>query len=237
MIVKRWMRSIRKRWRYLTDARIITLDGLRIISDKALLPEELRDLIYREAYEHSERSLLIRVLKPGMRTLEIGAGVGFISMLAHKLSGPGNVRSYEANPKLEKTIRENFRLNGMVPDLRMKAVTTDGQPVTFFRNDNIISSSLYDRKLEAEKIVVQSEAFNSVVAEFNPDVLVMDVEGAEVEIFATAKLDSIRHIIVELHPHIVGEEKIAGVISGLEASGFRVRERDRKTFHFERAKY
>jgi len=237
MIVKRWMRSIRKRFRYLTDAPVITLDGVRIISDKNRIPEDLRNLLYREVYEHSERTLLLRVLKPGMRTLEIGTGIGFISMLANKLSGQGNVRSYEANGTLEKIIRENFALNGIVPDLRMKAVTTDGQPVTFFRNENIVSSSLYDRKLDAEKIVVESDAFNSIISEFNPDVLIMDVEGAEVELFATGNLGNIRHIVVELHPHIVGEEKVAGVVAKLQTSGFRVREQDRHTFYFERAEH
>lgn len=233
--MKRLMRSLRKRFRYLTDARTVTINGVRIISDRERIPEQLRALLYREAYEDTERNLLLRVLKPGMRVLEIGTGIGFISLLSTRLCGEGNVLSYEANGSLEPMIRENYGLNGLKPRLKMRAITLDGQPVRFFRSDNIISSSVYDRKLQAQEVVVESDAFAGVIADFAPDVLIMDVEGAEIELFKVADLGPIRHIVVELHPHIVGEEKIAAVCDRLIEQGFVVRERDRKTSYFVRS--
>jgi FkbM family methyltransferase len=229
------MRSLRKRFRYLTDARTVTIDGVRIVSDKARIPEQLRALLYREVYEDTERNLLLRVLSPGMKVLEIGTGIGFISLLSTRLCGEGNVLSYEANGSLEPMIRENYGLNGLRPNLKMRAVTADGQPIRFFRNDNIISSSVYDRKMDAQEVVVESDAFGAVIADFNPDVLIMDVEGAEVDLFQSVDLGRIRHIVVELHPHIVGEDKIAAVVARLKGQGFAVRQQDRKTSHFERA--
>lgn len=232
--MKRLMRSLRKRFRHLTNARTVVIDGVRIVSEKGRIPDPLRELLFREVYEDTERNLLLRVLKPGMKVLEIGTGIGFVSLLSSKLCGQGQVLSYEANGSLEPMIRENYALNGMEPNLKMRAVTFDGQPIRFFRNDNIISSSVYDRKLQAQEVVVESDAFADVIAGFDPDVLIMDVEGAEVDLFEVENLGRIRHIVVELHPHIVGEEKIAAVVARLKGQGFAVREQDRKTSHFER---
>jgi FkbM family methyltransferase len=228
------MRSLRKRFRYLTDAGTVTIDGVRIVSAKGRIPEALRELLFREVYEDTERNLLVRMLKPGMRVLEVGTGIGFISLLSSKLCGEGNVLSYEANASLEAMIRENYALNGLKPNLQMRAITLDGAPIRFFRNDNIISSSVYDRKLAAEEVVVQSDAFGTVIASFDPEVLIMDVEGAEVDLFKVTDLGRIRHIVVELHPHIVGEDKIATIVERLKGEGFTVRQQDRKTSHFER---
>ncbi len=82
---------------------------------------------------------------------------------------------------------------------------------------------------------VESDAFGDIVGGFKPEVLIMDVEGAEAELFQLADLGSIRHILVELHPHIIGEDKVAGIAGRLESDGFAVRERDRKTAYFQRA--
>ncbi|WP_437352968.1 FkbM family methyltransferase [Neorhizobium petrolearium] len=228
------MRSLRRHFRTMTNAPTVTISGVRLVSEQGKVPVMLRNHLYREVYEDTERNLLLRVLKPGMRVLEIGAGMGFISLLATKLSGEGNVVSYEANPVLEPLIRENYALNALAPQLRMKAVTLNGGPLSFFQSDNIISSSSHDRNMEARKITVESDAFANVLDEINPDVLVIDVEGAEVELFQIADLRNVRHIIIELHPHIVGEDKINQIIAGLESDGFVIRERDRKTYHFER---
>ena len=65
--------------------------------------------------------------------------------------------------------------------------------------------------------------------------MIMDVEGAEAELFQFADLGGIRHILVELHPHIIAEDKVAGIVGRLESDGFVMHEHDRKTAYFERA--
>ncbi len=228
------LRSIRKRFIYLTNPATLVVDGVRVVSKKDRIPETVRDLLIRGHYEDTERNLLRQVARHGMRTLEVGTGIGFVSILATKICGEGNVLSYEANISLEPMIRENYALNGLQPNLVMRAVTRDGAPIRFYQNDNIISSSVIDRKSAAREVVVESDAFGELIRSFNPDVLVMDVEGAEVDLFEDTDLGNIRHIVVELHPHIVGEEKIAAVVEKLKRSGYVCRQQDRKTSHFER---
>ena len=185
----------------------------------------------RDKYEDTERNLLLKFLTTEMRVLEIGTGIGFISLLASKVVGDRNVFCYEANASLEGVIRRNYALNELYPELTMKAVTVDGQPVTFYQSQNIISSSVFDRARNDKKTLVESVEFKSVLDEVNPDVLIMDIEGGEIDLFTLPSLGNIRHIIVELHPHIVGEEKIEKLLKHMESIGYFVRSRERKTVY------
>ena len=215
------------------NARTVTLGGIVIDTTAGRIPENVRELIFREIYEDTERDLIGRILKPGTRTLEIGTGIGFVSLVAARMCGENNVFCYEANPELEATIRRNFALNGMTPNLTMRAVTVDGAPITFFKSDNIISSSLYDRKRDDKQIVVESEALSAVLEKHDPAALIMDVEGAEIQLLEV-DLKNVIDIIVELHPHIVGEAAIAALIASLKDRGYAMRSNNRKTSHFAR---
>lgn len=233
--MKRLLRSLRKSFRYMFKVRTVRLGGVTIDTTVGHIPENVRELIFREIYEDTERDLIGKILKPGMRTLEIGTGIGFVSLVAARICGAGNVFCYEANPELEPTIRRNFALNGITPNLTMRAVTVDGAPITFFKSDNIISSSLYDRKRDDKQIVVESEALSDVLATHDPSALIMDVEGAEVQLLGDVDLKNITDIIVELHPHIVGEAAISALVESLKARGYVMRSSNRKTSHFARA--
>lgn len=216
------------------NVRTVRLGGVTIDTTAGHIPENVRELIFREIYEDTERDLIGRILKPGMRTLEIGTGIGFVSLVAARICGEHNVFCYEANPELEPTIKRNFALNGLTPNLTMRAVTVDGEPITFFKSDNIISSSLYDRKRDDKQIVVESEALSDVLAKHDPSALIMDVEGAEIQLLGV-DLKNVADIIVELHPHIVGEDAIAALISDLKNRGYVMLSNNRKTSHFARA--
>lgn len=222
-------RSLKLHWRRLLDQREITLDGVRISTDPAMLPRFVRSALFKETYEDYERQLVQEHLKPGDRVLEIGAGIGFISLLCAKICGPENVVSYEANPLLEPIIRANYALNGMTPSLRMRAITTDGQPIAFFRNNNIVSSSVKERQGFSERLEVQSDAFDEVIRKQRPDTIIMDVEGAEIELLSQSALEGIKRIVVEVHPHITGNDKVEGMLDALRTKGFIVQSEAHKT--------
>jgi FkbM family methyltransferase len=227
-------RMVKVHWRRLLNKQTIDFDGVTLSTDASAIPRSVRTGLFKGSYEDHERKLARRLLKPGDRVLEIGAGIGFVSLLCRKICSAGNVRSYEANPLLEPIIRRNYALNSMEPDLRMRAITLDGAPITFFRNDNIISSSTLERDGFSEKIVVQSEALSEVLAEYRPTVVIMDVEGAEVDLLAQSNLDGVRHVIVEIHPHLTGDRAIAAMRAALVSMGFSVEGEEHKTLLFSR---
>lgn len=219
----------------LLGRKTTSLDGLTLICDPAKIHRSVATAIIKGDYELPERELVRAAVRPGDRVVEIGTGVGVVSLLCNRLAGPGNVTSYEANAALEPIIRENFALNGLQPRLRLSAVTVDGAPISFYRNANVVSSSIYDRGLEAEQVTVESEPIDKVLTQEQATVLVMDVEGAEIALLGSADLSGLREIIVELHPHIVGEDVTEAMLDGLRAKGFVDAGRIHKNIRLKRA--
>lgn len=210
-------------WRLRIRPTVVTVDGLRLWSDRKVVGKTVAKSLYREVHEWPERRLAARHLRPGDRTLEIGAGIGLVSLFCARICGPGNLRSYEANPRLEPIIRHNFELNGMVADLRVAAVAPEAGETTFYFDEDIYASGMVDSAV-GRASTVHCDAFRDVLAEFRPNVLVMDVEGAEVDILPAGDLSGVERIILELHPKIVGQERIDGLIAHLAALGLTERE-------------
>lgn len=223
--------NIRRVWHRTVGTQTYELSGVRLRCGPNDLPRFVRGEIFKGTYEAAEARLVRRVVRPGTRVVEFGTGIGFISILCSQLAGQGNVRSYEANPHMEPVIRANYMLNGMEPDLVMRAVTVDGSPISFFRDDNILSSSTFDRDRQAQRIEVESDSIRAVLAEAGPEVVVMDIEGAETDVLAAASLaqTNVRALIIELHPHIVGENAVGAMIAKLHDDGFAVAAGEGKT--------
>lgn len=55
------------------------------------------------------------ILKPGHRFLEVGANLGYFTLLASQLVGAsGKVTAVEANPRMAKITRDNLNINGFL---------------------------------------------------------------------------------------------------------------------------
>lgn len=171
--------SLRRRFFDFINKQTLSINKVIIFIERGSIPDNIRQDLLCNKYEDTERHLLLKFLTPAMKVLEIGTGIGFISLLASRIVGDKNVFCYEANSSLEAIIRRNYALNNLHPQLTMKAVKVDGQPVTFFQSENIISSSVFDRARNDQKTLVESVQFQSVLYEVKPDVLIMDIEGAE----------------------------------------------------------
>lgn len=222
------LRGVRRLFHRFLGTKKLTQNGIMLSTDASSVPKTVRYGIFGGVYEAAEAHLISSCLKPGDRVLEIGAGTGFISLLAAHICGAKNVHSFEANPAMEAIIRGNYALNGIEPHLNMKAVTVDGGPLTFHSADNVVSSSIYERDVEGKKITVESMAIDDLLRDLSPTTIVMDVEGAEIELLASDQLSSVNNIIVELHPHIVGEHQIQKMLDKLALSGFNTKARMNK---------
>lgn len=227
-------RNLRRAWHMALGTAHYSHFGVRLKTGPSDLPKSVRGHIFKGGYEDVEAELVNAIVRPGDIVLEVGTGIGFVSILCTKRAGQGQVTSYEANPALEQIIRDNYAENGMIPDLRMRAVTVDGNPIRFFADPGILSSSVVDRELESKEITVESHSMAFVMEESLPDVIVMDVEGAEVDLLPTADLSVVRAMIVEVHPHIVGPDRIAAMDAALAEKGFFPTETRHKTVLYQR---
>jgi len=227
-------RNFRLHWHRLRRTTQLDVDGVTLSTAPGTLPGQLRSLIFKNTYEDAERALVTRAVKSGDRVLEIGGGIGFVGLLCARLAAPGPVVTYEANAALEPMLRANYALNKAVPELRMRAVSRDGGPVSFNLADNVVSSSLVARPEAQARVEVESDALSTVIADLKPDVLVMDVEGAEIDLLPGTDLSALRALVIELHPHVVGEAATDSLMETLRAAGFSLTLKARSNVLMER---
>lgn len=150
-------------------------------------------------------------LRPGMTFYDLGANIGFFSLMAARLVGPaGRVISFEADPEIAARLRANLAYNKFDhATVEQKAVWSEPMTVSFARAD--VKSSP-DRGLghvelnhsaSATSIAVEAVSLDHYIATHPaPDFLKCDVEGAELEVFnGAARLLREKHpmLLVEMH--------------------------------------
>jgi FkbM family methyltransferase len=144
--------------------------------------------------EPAVQATLQQQLRAGMVFYDLGANIGFFSLLAAQLVGStGRVVSFEADPEIAGRLQENVARNNLLNvTVEQKAVWSEARTVSFARVDAATSP---DRGLghvtaeAAEENAIHVEAVS--LDEYTrtapaPDFLKCDVEGAEVEVFRGA---------------------------------------------------
>ena len=139
---------------------------------------------------------LIKTVKPGNTVFDIGANLGYYTVLcAHLTGGKGNVISYEPNPAMFIFLRDNISLNYLKVQAKAhnKAVYSSGQAQKFYITERFpCNSSLYDRGEEyfenyidtVKEITVDAEPLDKYAGLFAKiDLVKMDIEGGEYHAF------------------------------------------------------
>ena len=157
--------------------------------------------------ESEVQSALQEYVAPGMTVYDVGANIGFFTMLAARLVGPtGHVAAFEADPEIVARLREHAECNQFSwVSVNGNAVWSEPQTVLFARADPGISP---DRGLghvveSAEKNTIRVDAVSLddyARTSAAPDFIKCDVEGAEVEVFRGAQ-----RVLVEKRPLILCE--------------------------------
>jgi FkbM family methyltransferase len=199
---------------------VVTIDGIRMRIDPLMSPFNIRKLADGRHTAH-ERGLLSRHLRKDDRVLELGGGIGMVAIHCARAIGSDRVTSYEGNPRMEPLIRENYRLNGVEPDLHMKVLGRAAGTVTFYLAPRFSHSSMIDASGRGEPVTVPVEPYAEVHARIRPTVLIVDIQGSEIEFFEFADLDGVRMILVEFHPPLTGLRAIIRLRRYLRRIGYR----------------
>ena len=163
--------------------------------------------VFEGGGETEVQEVLRQHLRPRMTFYDVGANIGFFSLLAARLVGKqGRVVAFEADPEIAARLREHLARNEFEQiTVEEKAVWSEGRTVCFARTDPATSP---DRGLGH---VVAGEAKDTIQIEAvslddytrsaaPPDILKCDVEGAEVEVFRGAQ-----RLLKEKRPGIICE--------------------------------
>jgi FkbM family methyltransferase len=162
-------------------------------------------------HETEVQEFLAAVLRPGMTYYDVGANVGFFAVIAARLVGPsGHVVCFEPLPANAKQIEYNARLNGFSNiAVRCEALGGSNRTEVFQTSAEPTWGMLATVGKAPDKvsgqIPVNVRTLDSIFAAGNlprPDVIKMDIEGAEAEALTGAMklLQTSRPLLViELH--------------------------------------
>jgi len=201
----------------------VELGGFRLLTDRRRVNSQSVKLIYRGNYEAEERLIVEEIVRPGDRVLEGGAGMGLITMTAARIVGHENIVCYEPTPASFTILSENLKNNGFSIEARQKALGLASGTAKFHAQDDLLSSSFFAREGAGKKIDVSVDAITDALTESGANVLILDIEGAEIELLNNAAFPKVEKMIVEVHPQIVGLEKVFITIAKLESCGLYLR--------------
>jgi len=165
--------------------------------------------------EPEVQDALAALIQPGQAVYDVGANIGFFTMLCSRLAGPqGRVYAFEPIPANLATLRHNLALNDLsnvtIVEQALSSTTGSAEmfvsPWSAFHSLNVEGASKRsDHDLQAGQISVQTVTLDEFVKGEEgraPDLLKIDVEGAELIVLEGARetLRSCRPLLLcELH--------------------------------------
>lgn len=181
------------------------------------------------SYEHDKQKLFQHILKPGDVIYDLGANVGFYSLLASTLTGPaGTVYSFEPLPANLEFLKRHIQVNAVRNCHVFPWAVGARNGICNFRIHADLSMGFVADKAGKDTIPLREVMLDDVIINEklrSPDVIKCDIEGAEAE-----ALEGARYTLQEFKPTIFlathGENVHWRCISMLRQLGYELRPLD-----------
>jgi FkbM family methyltransferase len=205
-----------------------------------------RQLIRFGRREVEQKSIIEQVLKPGMTALDIGANIGYFTVMMARLVGStGRVYAVEPHPGNFELLRTNVARNGFAERAELQEVaiarTSGRQPLLLSHHSNwhslfrpAMNACLPWHEKYRRRIVGAVEVETSTLSDYlrgkRPiDFLHMDIEGYEVEILKSLAEQAREGngrlpVLFETHPEFYDTHynDIRPVLDELCQNGYRI---------------
>ncbi|HEX4636873.1 MAG TPA: FkbM family methyltransferase [Rhizomicrobium sp.] len=153
-----------------------TRDGFTLWCDPS---DFIQNTVLRSGvWDHEVADAIRKHLKPGQLFCDIGANIGYFSMLAAHLGA--RVVAFEPQPSCAEAFRRNASINGFKNTIlhQLALSIEEGEAILYLEGDqNTGAASLHTRS--GETIAVKTRRLDDVLTE-KPHLIKMDIEGAEV---------------------------------------------------------
>ncbi len=123
--------------------------------------------------------LFVRIVRPGGVFYDIGANVGFYSLLASELILPGKVFAFEPSPENVQYLRSHLEINKITNVKILALALCDKQGQAFFASE---ATGSMGHLATVGGFQVQTSTLDSLLQSreiLPPDYIKMDIEGAE----------------------------------------------------------
>ncbi|MGA8153341.1 MAG: FkbM family methyltransferase [Terriglobales bacterium] len=189
-------------------------------------------LVYKGIWEPLETETFISVLKKDMVVVDVGANVGYYTLLAARSVGSGGkVFAFEPEPKNYELLCKNVNENGYTNVVTVPSAVSDrgGTNHLFLSANNSGAHNLSKRWQEATFVDVNTVSLDEYFCNYEGriDVLKVDAEGAEELIFdgMSQLLKRYPNLILftELNPPVMGCSP-ERYLQKLSSQGFRILE-------------
>lgn len=202
------------------------------------MPDGISSTIFLTgAWEEDATRYVRSVLKEGDIFVDVGANIGYYSVLASRLVGPsGHAFSIEAHPTIHGKLRRNIELNGRTNVTTINAAASDhpGELPLFMGPDiNPGHTTTVERLAKSEELrpsgSIRCDTLEALVGDdlFRARMIKIDVEGAEYSVLSPlfSKLDHFSlstEWLVELTPSFLdgGQREIDAIYRAFQAAGY-----------------
>lgn len=167
----------------------------------------IRELLRRGSIRHYEReffSAALARLRPGDCVFDVGAHKGLFGMCAHRVIGElGRIFCFEPNPESFKTLTRTVAVNraSSIQCVQRAVARTPGRAKFYLTGSG---STLISDHEDAKHIDIDVSTLDEQISQLGhaPDVLKIDVEGAELSTLmgGSRTLSSCRAVLCEIHP-------------------------------------
>lgn len=164
----------------------LTREGLQLRTNDGLDYTSLALKLWGDFEPHTKRFLL-REVRPGSVFLDLGANVGYFSLLVASRVEAVRVIAFEPNPGIAARLRDSVEANRLADRVQVveRALSDRAGEVLFGIDPANSGHSRFARPEHEDIITVQTVALDDWLEQHSPDaqvsVLKLDVEGAEMQ--------------------------------------------------------
>jgi FkbM family methyltransferase len=185
------------------------------------------NMLIKGSYEPCTTRIFKQVLKEGMVAVDVGAHIGYYTLLASSLVGEsGKVYAFEPEPQNFSALLGNIVLNGFqnIKPFQKAVFSHSGKMPLYIGTHSGMHSLLRVKDTTSEKVVVDMVSLDETFKKTKVDLVKVDTQGAELNVLMgmqklIKRCDDLK-MIIEFQPNLEHSNSLAKFWDKLIACGF-----------------